>query len=63
MDIEYSLSFNLPKASSITITKSRDGRIEIIPNYITDEELNLIFATFNSIVTSRKIRHKEYVTK
>jgi len=63
MDIEYSLSFQLPKASSVTISKDVSGQIIIHPNYMTDEELNLIFATFNSIVTSHKIRHKEYVTK
>ncbi len=63
MDIEYSLTFQLTKASRVTIEKYRDGRVMINSNYLNDEQLQIIYKTFNEIITLHKIKHKEWVEK
>ena len=53
-DIEYSLNFQLTGASSVLIEKDRAGRITIDSNYVSDDQLNLLFTTFNQIVSMQK---------
>ena len=53
-DIEYSLNFQLTGASSVTIEKDRAGRITIDTNYVSDEQLNILFSTFNQIISLQK---------
>jgi len=57
-DIEYGLNFQLTGASSVVIVKDRTGRITIDSNYVSDDQLNLLFTTFNQIVSMQKKKKK-----